>query len=63
MNEYLASFLGLTVANKMDISESNEIILNIMSNRWYKQAYVQGFDWKSISLKKAVNMFERMDIA
>ena len=33
-----------------------------MPNRWSKQAYVQGFDYESISLKKAVNMFEHMEI-
>ena len=33
-----------------------------MSNIWYKQAYVQGFYCDTISLKKAVNIFERMEI-
>ena len=30
---------------------------------WYKQAYVQGFDCESITLKKLVNMFERKEIS
>ena len=34
-----------------------------MPNKWSKQAYVQGFDCEYISFKKAVNMFEQMDIA
>ena len=34
-----------------------------MPNRWSKQVYVQGFDCEYISFKKAVNMFEQMDIA
>ena len=34
-----------------------------MPNSWINQAYVQGFDWKYITLKKAVNMFEWMDIS
>ena len=34
-----------------------------MPNSWSKQAYVQGFDWKSISFKKDSNMFERVEIA
>ena len=34
-----------------------------MPNRWSKQAYVQGFHFESITFKKAVNMFERMEIA
>ena len=33
-----------------------------MSNSWYKQVYVQGFDCETISFKKAVNIFERMEI-
>ena len=34
-----------------------------MPNSWSKQAYVQGFYFKYILFKKAVNMFERMEIA
>ena len=34
-----------------------------MPNRWYKQDYIHGFDCESITFKKAVNMFERMEIA
>ena len=30
---------------------------------WSKHAYVQGFDCDYINFKKAVNMFERMEIA
>ena len=33
-----------------------------MPNSWSKQVYVQGFDWESITFKKAVNMFEQMKI-
>ena len=51
------------MADKMGITELNEILLNSMPNRWSKQAYVQGFDCETISFKKAVNMFERMEIA
>ena len=47
----------------MYVTEFNDIILNIMSNRWYKQAYVKGLDYKSILFKKAVNMFDSMEIA
>ena len=60
LNEYLDSFLGATLADKIDVTELNEIILNIMPNSWSKQAYVQGFDCESISFKKSVNMFERI---
>ena len=34
-----------------------------MPNIWSKQARVQGFNCETIYLKKAVNMFERMEIA
>ena len=34
-----------------------------MSNSWSKHAYVQGFDFESITFKRVVNMFERMEIA
>ena len=62
LNEYLASFPVKTLSDKMDVTELHEIILNIMTNSWSKKAYVQGFDCESISFKKAVNMFERMEI-
>ena len=62
LNEYLASFLGANLSDKIDATELNEIILNSMINIWYKQAYVQGFDSKSVSFKKDVNMFECMEI-
>ena len=34
-----------------------------MHNSWSKQACVQGFDYKYISFKKYVNMFEQIDIS
>ena len=33
-----------------------------MPNSWSKQAYVQGFAWKYITIEKSVNVFGRMDI-
>ena len=62
LNDYLASFPGETMDDKVGVTEINEILLNSMPNIWYMQAYVQGFDCKSIFLK-AVNMFEHMEIA
>ena len=62
LNEYLASFLGDTLDDKIGVTELNEIILNIMPNRRYKQAYVQGFDCEYISFKKDVHIFERTEI-
>ena len=34
-----------------------------MPNSWTKKAYVQGFDCESIIFKKALNMFESIEIA
>ena len=44
LNEYLASFLGATLTDKIGVTELNGILLNRMPNSWSKQAYVQGFD-------------------
>ena len=63
LNEYLASSPGKNLDDKIDLTELNEILLNSMPNIWSKQAYVQGFYFRSILFKKAANMFERMEIA
>ena len=34
-----------------------------MPKIWYTQVYVQGFNCESITFKKAVNMFECMEIS
>ena len=62
LNEYLTSFPGSTPTHKIGTTALNEILLYSMPSSWSKQAYVQGFDWKSITLKKSVNVFGRMDI-
>ena len=51
------------LTDKFGVMELNEILLNSMNNIWSKQAYVQGFEYKSITLKKAVDMFERLESA
>ena len=61
--EYLVSFLGETLNDKIGVTELNEILLNSIPNSWSKHAYVQGFDCESITLKKYVNMFECMEIS
>ena len=48
-NEYLASFQGATMTDKIGITELNEILLNSMPHIFSKQAYVQGFDCGTIS--------------
>ena len=44
LNEYLASFPGAILADKIGVTELNEILLNSMPSSWSRQAYVQGFD-------------------
>ena len=36
LNEYLTSFPGVTLDDKIDVTEFNEIILNSMPNSWTK---------------------------
>ena len=43
LNEYLASFLGATLTDKIDVTELNKILLKSMPNSWSKQAYLKGF--------------------
>ena len=51
------------MTDKIGVPELNEILLNSMPTSWSKQVYVQGFDCESITFKKAVNMFESMEIS
>ena len=60
LNKCFASFPGGDLADKIDVTELDDIFINTMTNIWSKQAYVQGFDWKYILFKKPVNMFDRM---
>ena len=62
LNEYLASFPGATLNDKIYVTELNEILLNSMPDSWYRQAYVKCFYCESITFKKYVNVFERMEI-
>ena len=62
LNEYLASFLGATMADKMVITELNKFLLNSMPDRSSKQVYVQGFDCGNIYFKRSVKMSECMEI-
>ena len=54
---------GDTLTDKISITKLNEILVNSVPNIWYKRAYLQGFYCESITFKKSVNMFERMEIA
>ena len=52
LNEYLASVPGSTMADNMRVTGLNEILLSSLTNSWWKQAYVQGFDFETIYLKR-----------
>ena len=62
INNYLAVLPGSKASGKIYDTELNEIMLNSMPNSWIRKACVQGFYCESITLKKDVNMFERMEI-
>ena len=62
INEYLASFPGTNLVDKIYVTRLNEMLFNRIPNRWSRQAYVQGFVCKYILFQKDVNMFERMEI-
>ena len=49
LNKYFVSFPWTSMADKISVTEHNEILLNIMPNRLSKQVYVWGFDCKYIS--------------
>ena len=49
LNKYSASFPGIKASNEIGDKKLNKIILNSMPNGWSKQAYVQGFDCKTIT--------------
>ena len=62
LNEYLDSFPGENMPDKIGLTELNQNLLFSMPNGWSKQAYMKGFYYRSITFKKAVNMFERLDM-
>ena len=62
LNNNLVSFPGATLKYNISVTEIHEILLNSIPSSWYKQAYIQDFDCESITFKKAVNMFESMEI-
>ena len=60
LNKYLAVLPGENISDKTCVTEINENLLNSMPYIWNKQEYLQGFDCDHITLKSAINMFERM---
>ena len=63
LNIYLDSFPGSKLSENIGVTDLNEVFLNSMPNIWINWAYVQVFYCGSITFKKAVNIFERMEIA
>ena len=51
------------MTDNISVTKLSEILLNSMSNRWSKHAYIQGFDFEYITFKRDVNMFECMEIS
>ena len=51
LNEYLASFPGETLTDKIGVTELNKILLNSMPNILSKHAYVQYFNCEYITFK------------
>ena len=49
LSKYLHSFPGSALTHKIGMAELSEILLISMPNSWSKQAYVQVFDWRSIT--------------
>ena len=49
INEYLTSFPGATLNDKIGVNELKEILQNIIPNSWSRQAYLQVFDCESIT--------------
>ena len=61
INKFQALLLGSKASDKICEPEINKILLNIITNIWSKQVYLQGSDHEYISYKASVNMFERME--
>lgn len=61
INEYLALLFGSTLSENFGVTELNEFLSSV-TNIWIKQAYLQVFDCESITFRKLVNIFERMEI-
>ena len=49
INKYLSIFSGSKAIDKVREMDFNEILLNIMPNRWSRQSYVQVLDCETIA--------------
>ena len=57
INDYLTSFPGATLNDKIDVTKLEKIFLNGMPKSCSRQAYAQVFYCESITFEKDVNMF------
>ena len=62
IHEYLSFLPGAKASVNFGETEFNEILLNIFSKIWIRQAYMKGFNCESITIKY-VNMFKHMEIS
>ena len=60
---HLAENQSYQLGGKIGDTGLNEILLNSMQNGCSKQKYLHGFYCETITILKAVNMFERMEIS
>ena len=51
LKEYLVSFPGANLTDKIGVTESNKRLLKSVPTRWSNQAYVQGFECEYINFK------------
>ena len=63
LNEYLAIFPGSKESDKLRETELNGIILHTIPNGCNMQDYGQFFYFEAVTLKQAINMFERMEVS
>ena len=62
-NEYFSAFPEAKGSDNISETDFSEIFFNSMLNGLNEQAYVQGFYCENNTVKKYVNISERMEIA
>ena len=63
LNDYLAIFPGSKEGDKLRETELNVIILHSILNGCTRQDCGQIFDFEVVTLKKAINMFDHMEVS
>ena len=62
INNFLLLFPVSDVSNKMEMEEINDILFHAVSNRWAKQAYLQGWYFEMKTYRETCAMFDRMEV-